>query len=212
MTSGVMEEHESVIPPPVGVEYPYTGFTVTVPWAPLPATTLLGAMLLVTLMVNCGDTASTVRGIGGVVYVVVGPVPVIATLYSWVVVVLWVVTVRVAAAGVVTVAGLTMQTGGSVAGCDAVTWQLKFTVTLGLLVGTPIVTREEETPLGATASGLNDAAVRVNSEVPCAMADGLEMGVKSAQAASRHTAAIPRRPMVDFTLDSDHSDLNMNGF
>jgi len=77
-----MVAHESVIPPPVGVRYPYTGFTVTVPCAPLPAGTLLGATALVTLMVNCGATARTVRGIGGVVNVVVGPVPVIVMLYA----------------------------------------------------------------------------------------------------------------------------------
>jgi hypothetical protein len=51
-----------------------------VPWAPLPAGTLLGATAVVTLIVNCGDTASTVSGIGGVVNVVVGPVPVIVML------------------------------------------------------------------------------------------------------------------------------------
>ena len=35
------------------------GVTVTVPSAPLPAGTLVGAIALVTLMVNCAVTAST---------------------------------------------------------------------------------------------------------------------------------------------------------
>ena len=76
VTSGLIEAHERVIPVWAGVKYPYTGFTSTVPWAVLPAGTLVGATALVTLMVNCGDTARTVSGSAGVVKEVVGPVPV----------------------------------------------------------------------------------------------------------------------------------------
>ena len=129
------------------------------PCAPLPAGTLVGATTLVTLIVNCGDTARTVSGSGGVVNVVVGPVPVIVTLYACVVVVLWVVTVAVAVAGVVTEFGLTVHTGVAVDACCEVTWQVKLTATLGLEVeGSPITIEEEETPLGATATGSNEAA------------------------------------------------------
>ena len=96
----------------------------------MPAGTLVGAIELDTLRVNCGLTARTVRGRAGVVYVVVGPVPVIVMLYGCVLVVLLVVTVAVALAGTVTDAGLTVHTGGSVAACSEVTWQLKLTVPL----------------------------------------------------------------------------------
>jgi hypothetical protein len=144
---------------------------------------------------------------------VVGPVAVIVTLYACVVVVLSVVTVAVEIPGAVTDEGLTMHTGGLVAACCPVTWQLKLTVTLGLVsVGSPTMISEEETPLGATASGLNDSVVRANSEVPCAIAAGLNTPAIRQQAASRHSAATPPRPAVDFILDSDCSDLNMNGF
>jgi hypothetical protein len=67
VTNGVMDAHESVMPPFVGVTYPKIGFTVTTAWAPLPAGTLVGATELVTLMVNCGLTARTVSGSAGVV-------------------------------------------------------------------------------------------------------------------------------------------------
>jgi hypothetical protein len=80
VTSGLIAAHESVIPPLTGVTYPYTGFTNTVPWEPLPALTLPGAIAPVTLMVNCGDTARTVSGSAWVVKVVVGPVPVTVML------------------------------------------------------------------------------------------------------------------------------------
>ena len=212
VTSGLIVAHERVIPPPLGVWYPYTGFTVTVPCAPLPAGTLLGATALVTLMVNCGTTASTVSGSGGVVNVVVGPVPVIVMLYAWVVVVLLVVMVAKASPGVVTDAGLIMQTGVSVAGCCEVTWHVKLTVTLGLEgEGSPTAIAEEATPLGATASGSSAAAVSVNSDVPWAAA-GVQANAANKQAAHRHETANRPSPVADFTLDSDHSDLNMNGF
>ena len=123
-----------------------------------------------------------------------------------------VVMVAVAFPGVVTEVGLIVQTGRSVATCCEVTWQVKFTATLGLDgVGSPITIAEEETPLGATASGSNEAAVSVNSEVPCAT-PGVGASTANKQAANRHgTPSLPS-PAADFTLDSDHSDLNMNGF
>src|SRR5438270_705652 len=43
VTSGVMELQNKVMYPLVPVVYPASGFTLTVPAAPLPATTLLGA-------------------------------------------------------------------------------------------------------------------------------------------------------------------------
>ena len=115
--------------------------------------------------------------------------------------------------GEVTDEGLTMHWGGFVAPCCPVTWQLKFTVTPGLEgVGKPTRISAEETPLGATASGLNDSAVSVNSDVPCATAADANMAARHAQAANRHTMPLAFCLAVDFILDSDHADLNMNGF
>ena len=123
-----------------------------------------------------------------------------------------VVMVAVAFPGVVTEVGLIVQTGRSVATCCEVTWHAKLTGTLGLEgVGSPIVIAEEETPLGATAFGSNEAAVSVNSEVPWA-APGVGASTANRQAANRHGTASLLSPAADFTLDSDHSDLNMNGF
>ena len=76
VTSGVIEAQARVTFP----EYPFAGFTLTVPCAPLPAITLLGATALSIVIVNCALTANTVSCSAGVVYVVVGPVPVIVTL------------------------------------------------------------------------------------------------------------------------------------
>jgi hypothetical protein len=67
VTNGVIDAQASVMPPLFGVTYPKTGFTVTVPSAPVPAGTLLGATALFTVIVNCGVTARTVRGSDGVV-------------------------------------------------------------------------------------------------------------------------------------------------
>ena len=44
-TRGVIEPHDSVIPP-FGVVYPLAGFTLTTPCAPLPAGTLAGETAL----------------------------------------------------------------------------------------------------------------------------------------------------------------------
>jgi hypothetical protein len=94
-----------------------------------------------------------------------------------------------------------------------VTWQLKLTVTLGLaLLGSPTLIWEEATPLGATASGSNGPAESVNSDVPCAAATDANMATMTAQIANRHTTRVAVCPGIDLILDSDHSDLNMNGF
>lgn len=70
VTSGVTELHASVMPGvPEGVVYPLIGLTVIIPWPPLPAGTDVGETARVTVMVNCGDTARTVRPCGAVVVV-----------------------------------------------------------------------------------------------------------------------------------------------
>ena len=79
VTSGVTELQYKVMPPE-GPTYPLIGLTLTVPSAPLPAGTLLGATASRTVIVNCGVTAKTVSCKGSAVRVVVGPVPVIVTL------------------------------------------------------------------------------------------------------------------------------------
>ena len=83
VTSGVIELHESVTPGVFGgLIYPLIGLMMIVPWAPLPAGTLLGDIALSTVMVNCAVTASTVRVSGGafVVCPVEGAVPVMVML------------------------------------------------------------------------------------------------------------------------------------
>ena len=143
---------------------------------------------------------------------VLGPVPVMVTLYPTVVVVLRVVTVAVAVAGTVTDDGLTVQTGVSVVCCDDVTWQLRLTVPVNPLTD-PTWIEEEDVPPGAIASGLNDAACRVNSDVPCwACAIQTERQANANAAAIRQTDILIRCELLDFTLDSNHSGLNMHEF
>ena len=79
VTSGLMEEQASVTPP-VGAAYPLIGLTVTTPCAPFPAGTLLGATVVVTVIVNPGETESTVRGSGELLREEVELVPVIVTV------------------------------------------------------------------------------------------------------------------------------------
>ena len=132
-------------------------------------------------------------------------------LYGCVLVSLLVVTVALALPGAVTDGGLTVHTGGSVATACDVTWQVKLTVPLNPLTD-PTWIEDDETPPGATASGLSDPGSIVNSDVPpCASAAEAKQ-VKAKAAAIRHRAATPGCPKADFNLDSDHSDLNMNGF
>ncbi len=90
----------------------------------------------------------------------------IVTLYPTVVVVLKVVTVAVALAGTVTDAGLMVHVGVSVVCWDDVTAQLRFTVPLKPFTD-PTWMFEDDVPPGAIASGLNEVACSVNSDVPC---------------------------------------------
>lgn len=55
------------------------GLMLMMPWAPLPAGTLLGATVVCTVMVNCAVTERTVKFCDWVI-VVAGEAPVIATL------------------------------------------------------------------------------------------------------------------------------------
>jgi len=68
---------------------------------------------------------------------------------------------------------------------------------------------EDAVPLGEIASGLKGEASRVNSWA-CAADDKAK--TTASDAAMNHNAQILPRAKIDFTLDSDHSDLNMNGF
>src|SRR5579864_2859730 len=132
-------------------------------------------------------------------------------LYGCVLVSVFVVTVALALPGAVTDGGLTVHTGGSVATACDVTWQVKLTVPLNPLTD-PTRIEDDETPPGATASGLSDPGSIVNSDVPpCASAAGAKQA-KVRAAAISHRAANPGCPKEAFNLDSEHSDLNMNGF
>lgn len=71
----------SVMNTPVGVVYPSSGFTLMTASAPLPATTLLGATALVTVIVNCGVTAKTVKDRGCDDWLPDPSVPVIVMVY-----------------------------------------------------------------------------------------------------------------------------------
>jgi len=116
--------------------------------------------------------------------------------------------VAVALAGAVTDAGLIVHTGGSIVACDEVTWQLKLTVPENPLTD-PTWMVDAEVPPGATASGENEDACSVNSEVPCcAKAAGTKPSTP--KAAIRHKQARPAWPNINFNLDSDLSDLNMS--
>lgn len=211
VTSGLIVAHDSVIPPS-GETYPLMGLIVTTPVAPFPAGTLVGATAVVTVIVNCGLTARTVSGRSGAEYVVVGPVPVMVTLYPTVVVVLSVVIVAVALPGTVTDCGLIAHCGVSVVGCAEVTWQLRFTVPAKPLTD-PTWMFEDDVPPGAIASGLNVDACKVNSDVPCcACARGMDTQVSAKAAAIRQAKNLVCRQPVDFILDLNHSDLDMHEF
>ena len=120
-----------------------------------------------------------------------------------------VVTVAVALAGTVTDAGLTAHAGKLVVCCVDVTWQLRFTVPLNPLTD-PISRTEDDVPPGPTASGLNEFACSVNSDVPWAAAKGVARIANVIAARISQKDAIPPRHPVSFNLDSNHSDLNMN--
>jgi hypothetical protein len=157
---------------------------VITPSPPLPAGTLLGATGFSTVIVNCGETDSTVKFCGRVVAVceVDGAVPVIVMVYATVVVSDCVVMVADAMAGAVTVAGLTVQTGMStiVVVVDVIV-QARSTVPVKL--STPTVMLVEDVPPGDTALGERGSAARVKV---WAEATG-----KARSAAKRHRAMIP---------------------
>lgn len=134
------------------------------PWLPLPAGTLVGVTGRCTVIVNCAATASTVRFSGGadVVCPVEAALPVMTTLYDTVLVSLLVVIVAEALAGGATVAGLTAQTGASVAVCPDVvaTEQLSVTSPANPLT-VPTVIFADEVPPGAIATSDREGADRV---------------------------------------------------
>jgi hypothetical protein len=103
------------------------------------------------------------------------------------------VIVAEALAGGVTVAGLTVQLGGSVIDWIVdVTWQPRLTLPLKPL-SVPTVTFEDDVPPGATASGESVSACSV--KVWAAASDG-----KIRNAANRHKTAVSACP--------DHAELN----
>jgi len=160
------------------------GFTMITPSPPLPAGTLLGATGFCTVIVNCGETDSTVKLCGWVAAVceVDGALPVMVMEYATVVVSDCVVIVAEATAGAVTAAGLTVQTGMSTIVCVVeVTVQARSTVPVKL--SAPTVTLEEDEPPGDTALGERGSASRVKV---WAEADG-----KARRAANRQRAVIP---------------------
>ena len=122
---------------------------------------------------------------------------------------LTVVTVAVALAGTVTDTGLTAHTGMLVVCCEVVTLQLRLIVPLNPLTE-PIWSTDDATPPGPTASGSNGFAVSVNSEVPCAAAKEDEKQENAIVASTKQTNAVVLGCRISFTLDSNHSDLNMN--
>lgn len=207
VTSGVTDAQESVTLP----EYPLLGFTLTMPCAPLPAITLLGATALWMVIVNCALTASTVSCNAGVVYVVVGPVPVIVMLYKVVVVVPLLVIVAVALAGAVTDDGLTVHTGVSVVVMVDVTWQLKATLPVNPLTD-PTWMEVDEVPPGAIALGNSGEGCSVNSLVPpCAAAAGTKPGSATAIARTNtHQTGFAGRASVNLILDSEGLKFAMN--
>jgi hypothetical protein len=112
----------------------------------------------------------------------------------------WVVIVAEAFAGAVTLAGLTVHTGGSTVDCVVdVTMQPRFTVPVKL--SAPTVMFEDDDPPGATASGESGAAARVN-----VWADADEG--KARKVAKKHKTAIPVAWLRNLSIDSDDSDFD----
>ena len=132
VTSGLIDAHDSVTPP-APLLYPLIGLTLMVPWPPLPAGTLLGETGVAIVMVNCGDTASTVRFLESGI-VVLGEVPVTVMVYRPGVTgpasVAAVVMVAVAPPEGFTDGGLIVQTGRIAPAVCEVTRQLRSTVPL----------------------------------------------------------------------------------
>lgn len=182
------------------------GLTLMVPWPPLPAGTLLGATGVPTVMVNCGDTASTVRFCGCEI-VVLGEVPVTVMVYSPGVTGTSftgpVVIVAVAPAEGFTDWGLIVQTGAVAPVLFDVTTQPRFTVPVKPLSAETAMFAAESCP-GSTAKGLKGATVIVKSW-PNAE------GSRVRNAATTQKSGVLTR-IWDFSLDFNDSDLNMSGF
>lgn len=202
VTNGVIELQKSVMYPSLGVVYPLKGLTLTIPSAPFPATTLLGATGLCTVIVNCGVTASTVSVSGSVVWLPDPSVPVMVIVYPICGVVSDVVIVAEAPPEPERDAGLTVQTGNDVLViCTVgVTVQLRLTGPMNPEPATTL-TVVDETPPGATASGESGKVDNVKS---CA-----DAGAMSTIARRQKATRLPR-PVHRFQLDSDPSDLNMS--
>ena len=113
-----------------------------------------------------------------------------------------VVIVAEALAGAFTVAGLTVQAGGSVK-VEGITWQLRLTVPVKPPTD-PTVTIADEVPSGGTATGENAVASRVKL---CAVAAvGRLKSAANRQRAARLLRA-PRRVNAGFDgWDCDGSD------
>src|SRR5579864_4100679 len=102
------------------------------------------------------------------------------------------------------VAGLTVHTGlSTVPGTDGVTVQPNV-IGPANPVPVTIVIVAADVPPGATASGDRFGFTVIVKSTADAF------GAPTIAAASRHNAAMPARPGHNFTLDSDHKDLNMS--
>jgi hypothetical protein len=117
------------------------------------------------------------------------------------------VIVADALAGGVTVAGLMLHAGGSVAACpadDGVTWQLRSTVPLKPL-SVPTVMFADDVPPGGTAFSEREGACRVK-----VWADAADGNVRSA--VHRHRTASPAGPPRTMNLDFDSLNFSMSRF
>ena len=117
-----------------------------------------------------------------------------------------------ALAGGVTVAGLTVHTGGSTVDCaDGVTWQVKSTVPVnpGSVVTEIVV---DEVPPGATASGESGEASRLKF---CADADDNSVRETATKHSATRLACRARKNRMKLSFDNpgcDDSDFNMSRF
>lgn len=203
VTSGVIELQYKVTPP-VGLTYPFSGFTLITAWPPLPAGTLLGATALWIVMVNSSVTASTVRSIGANDTVPEASVPVSVMLYPIVGVVPVVLIVAVAPPDDVIDAGLTRHVGSSAGGIETEAVTVHPSVTLPVYpLGVTTVMFEEDVPPAAVASGEKAVAVKVKSTEADAAGT-------TSRLASRHNTGRPPRLVHKFHLDSTNSDFNMS--
>jgi hypothetical protein len=155
----------------------------------------------VTVIVNCGDTDSTVKSCDCECDPMPFAVPVTVMLYCDGVVVPVLLTVTVAPPDGFTLPGLTWHVGGSAATGFEVTRQVRSTVPLKPF-SAPTVIFAAVVPPGSIAPGLgNVAMVRVKS---CPNAAGKRIGN-----ATRQRNTMPARD-CHFNLGFKDSDLNMS--